>query len=111
MDWFRIGTLISFIPWIAISLTWLIVGWLMATHAFRLERRERLIVGIGLDLVPYLWFVNVLGHWLSATPTFALAGILVLITGVAFALPQFPPMDPVLGAEEECPVHICQPSD
>jgi hypothetical protein len=85
MYWFRTGTPLSFIPWIALSLTWLIGGWLLATHAFRLERRERLIVGVGLGLVPYLWFTNILGHWLAPTLTFALAGILVLLIGVAFA--------------------------
>ena len=85
MYWFRTGTPLSFIPWLAISLTWVIGGWLLATHAFRLEKRERLIVGVGLGLVPYLWFSNVLGHWLSPTPTFVLAGIIVLFIGVAFA--------------------------
>ncbi len=85
MYWFRTGTPLSFIPWIAISLTWLIGGWLLATHAFRLERRERVLVGVGLGLVPYLWFSNVLGHWLTPTLTFVLAGIIVLLIGVTFA--------------------------
>lgn len=85
MYWFRTGTPLSFIPWIAISLTWLIGGWLLATHAFRLEKRERLVVGVGLGLVPYLWFSNILGHWLTPTLTFVLAGIIVLLIGAAFA--------------------------
>jgi hypothetical protein len=58
---------------------------MLATHAFQLERRERLIIGFGLGLVPYLWFVNLLGHWASGLVAFGLGGVLVLLTGIAFA--------------------------
>ena len=85
MYWFREGTLINILPWLLVSAMWLVGGWLVATHAFRLERRERLIVGMGLGLVPYLWFVNVLGHGIPAGLTFTLAGIIVLLMGIAFA--------------------------
>lgn len=85
MDWFRDGTLISFIPWVVITIFWMLGGWMLATHAFRLDRRERLIVGFGLGLVPYLWFANLVGHWASGTIAFGLAGILVLLIGIAFA--------------------------
>jgi hypothetical protein len=85
MYWFRDGTALSLVPWVAISIIWLLGGWLLATHAFHLERRERLIVGFGLGLVPYLWFVNLLGHWVPSLTAFVLAGILVLLIGIAFA--------------------------
>jgi hypothetical protein len=85
MYWFRDGSPLSFIPWLAVSAIWLLGGWLIATHAFRLERRERLIVGIGLGLIPYLWFINVLSYWVPAGLAFVLAGVLVLLTGIAFA--------------------------
>ena len=85
MYWFREGTIINGLPWLLVSITWLVGGWLLATHAFRLERRERLIVGMGLGLVPYLWFVNVLGHSIPAGLTFVLAGVMVLLIGIIFA--------------------------
>jgi hypothetical protein len=85
MYWFRDGSPFSFLPWLAVSVTWLLGGWLIATHTFRLERRERLIIGIGLGLIPYLWFINILSHWTPASWAFILAGILVLLVGIAFA--------------------------
>ncbi len=84
MYWFR-QTPIQFIPWLVIAAVWLLGGWLLARHAFRLERRERLVIGAGLGLVPYLWFANILGHWLSPYVTFTLSGFVVLGLGLAFA--------------------------
>lgn len=64
---------------------WTLGGWLIATHAFRLEERERLLVGFGLGMAMYLWFVNLIGHWVGATPTFITAAFLVLGAGLVFA--------------------------
>jgi hypothetical protein len=85
MYWFRTGTPLNIIPWVLVSISWLIGGWLLATHVFNLEELERLIIWIGLGLLPYVWFVNVIRRWLTAVPAFVLAGILVLVIGVAFA--------------------------
>ena len=85
MYWFRDGNPLQLLPWLGITLVWLIGGWLIARHAFNMERRERLIVGAGLGLCSYLWFANLLGHWLPPMITFTLAGFIVLVIGVAFA--------------------------
>src|SRR3989337_336303 len=85
MYWFRVDNPWVFGVWLAVTAIRGIGGWLLATHAFRLERGERLIIGFGLGLVCYLWFVNLIGRWLTPDWTFAGAGILVLILGMAYA--------------------------
>lgn len=83
MYWYRDGSALSILPWLGVmALAWL-GGWLLASHAFRLERRERLIVGFGLGLVLYTFLANLLGHFLSPVLTFALPGLLVLLLGLA----------------------------
>lgn len=61
-------------------------GWLLATHAFNLERRERLLAGFGIGLFIYLWIVNLFGHWLNPYLAFIISAILVLVIGLFFAL-------------------------
>jgi hypothetical protein len=86
MYWYRDGSALSLLPWLlAMLLAWL-GGWLLATHAFRLTARERLIAGLGLGVVLYTWCANLIGHWLSPWWTFAGAALLVLIIGGLFAL-------------------------
>jgi hypothetical protein len=84
MYWFRQNP-IEFLPWLLIAALWIIGGWLLVTHAFRLDKRERLISGVGLGLMAYLWTVNVLVHWLPANYAFTGAGILIFLLGVASA--------------------------
>jgi hypothetical protein len=85
MYWFRADNPLVFLLWLAVAAVWAVGGWLLATHAFRLETRERLIAGFGLGLVCYLWFANLLGRWLSPTVTFIAAAFLVAALGLAFA--------------------------
>jgi hypothetical protein len=81
MYWYRDGNFLSLLPWLAtMAVVWL-AGWLLATHAFRLQARERLIVGLGLGLVLYTWLANLLGHWLSPELTFILPALLLLPIG------------------------------
>lgn len=83
MYWYRDGSALSILPWLGvIALAWL-GGWLLASHAFRLERRERLIVGFGLGVVLYTFLANILGHFLPPLLTFALPGLLILLAGLA----------------------------
>jgi len=84
MYWFRQNP-IEFLPWLLIAALWIIGGWLLVTHAFRLDKRERLISGVGLGLMAYLWTVNVLVHWLPANYAFTGAGILIFVLGVVSA--------------------------
>lgn len=85
MYWFRNESSLALLPWMAAMLVVWLGGWLLATHAFKLDKRERLIAGLGLGIASYAWLVNLLGRWLSADATFYGAAVLVLLAGVAFA--------------------------
>jgi hypothetical protein len=85
MYWLRTGNPLDFIPWLITALMWFAGGWLLATHAFNLEQRERPMTGLALGLIGYTFFANLLGHWLPADWAFTLAGILVLLLGFGFA--------------------------
>ena len=66
MYWLRSGNPLDFLPWLITALLWFVGGWLLATHAFNLEQKERPMVGLALGLVSYTFFANILGHWLPA---------------------------------------------
>jgi len=83
--WLRTDNPLLILGWLTTAAVWTLGGWLIATHAFRLEERERLLVGFGIGLVMYLWFLNLLGHWVEATTTFVVAAFLVVGAGLAFA--------------------------
>ena len=85
MYWLRTDNPLLILGWLATAAVWTLGGWLIATHAFRLEERERLLAGFGIGMVMYLWFVNLLGHWVEATTTFIAAAFLVVGAGLAFA--------------------------
>lgn len=85
MYWFRTEGPIVILLWLCIALVWIAGGWLIATHAFRLERWERLLLGFGIGLASYLWFINLIGRWLSPEWAFSLAAFMVAAIGVAFA--------------------------
>ena len=85
MYWFRADNPLIFLAWLLVAAVWCLGGWLLARHAFRLESRERLLIGLGLGLVVYLWFANLLGRVLHPTLTFVLAALLVLLVGLVFA--------------------------
>ena len=85
MYWFRHQNPLEFAPWLAVIALCALGGWLLATHAFRLERRERLLVGAGLGVFLYLWLVNLVGRWLSPWFAFTLPAFVVLLAGLAFA--------------------------
>lgn len=86
MYWYRDGSSLSLLPWLATMLAVWLAGWLLATHAFRLQARERLIVGLGLGLVLYTWLVNLLGQWLAPELAFTLPALLLLATGGLFGM-------------------------
>jgi hypothetical protein len=85
MYWYRDGGALSLIPWLAaMALLWL-GGWLLATHAFRLDRRERLIVGLGLGIVLYTWLVNIVGQFSSPQLAFLAPSIIIFLSGLGAA--------------------------
>jgi hypothetical protein len=85
MYWLRTGNPLDFIPWLVTALFWAVGGWLLATHAFNLEQKERPMTGLALGLIGYTWFANLLGHWLPADWAFISAGVCTLLLGLAFA--------------------------
>jgi hypothetical protein len=85
MYWLRSGNPLDFLPWLITALLWFAGGWLLATHAFTLEQKERPMVGVALGLVGYTFFANLLGHWLPADWAFISAGVAILLLGLAFA--------------------------
>lgn len=85
MYWLRVESPFTFLIWLATAALWILGGWSLATHAFRLEARERLMVGFGLGLASYLWFANLVGRWLPPSAGFVVAALLVFALGLAFA--------------------------
>lgn len=85
MYWFREGGNLNLLPWLIAMLAAWLGGWLLATHAFKLKKGERLIIGLGLGIVLYTWLANLLGHWVSADVIFYGAAGIVLLAGLAIA--------------------------
>ncbi len=70
---------------LAVSLAWSLGGLMMARHGFRLQSRERLLVGLGLGLSTYVTSANLIGRWLEPELSFPIAGGLVLGLGLTMA--------------------------
>jgi len=86
MYWFRIDNNAVFLVWVFVTVLYSFGGWLIATHAFKLTSKERILSGFGIGLVLYLWFCNLLGRWLDPTITFVISAIIVLGIGIALGL-------------------------
>lgn len=66
MYWFYAAPGWGLVLWLLSMLLVTAGGWLVATHLFSLESRERVLVGLGIGLVSYLWIVNWIGRVLPA---------------------------------------------
>jgi len=85
MYWFRNGSSLDLLPWLlAFLLAWL-GGWLLVSHAFKLNKNERLIAGLGLGVVLSAWLANIVGRWLPASLTFWVAPVVLLLAGALAA--------------------------
>jgi hypothetical protein len=82
MYWMRTGHWTDILSFVLLGLVWWSGGWLIAVHAFRLEPREQVPVGLGIGVVGFLFLANILGHWLAPDLSFWLAGWLVLGFGL-----------------------------
>jgi hypothetical protein len=82
MYWMRTGHWADILPLLILGAIWWVGGWLIAGYAFRLERRERPVVGLGVGVVGFTFFSNVFGHWLPPTASFWSAGLVVFIAGL-----------------------------
>ncbi len=92
MYWFRDGSNLALLPWLAaFALSWL-AGWLLATHSFKLNKHERLIFGLALGVVLSAWLLNFVGRWLPAELAFWAAPFILLLLAavVAWRSPQRP---------------------
>src|SRR5512138_3853663 len=87
MYWFFSGPGWGLVLWLACLLLVLVGGWLIATHAFALESRERVLCGLALGLVCYLAVSNWIGRVLPPFGTFLGAAIIVLLLGMLAAYP------------------------
>lgn len=87
MYWFHAGPGLGILLWLTSLLLIVAGGWLMVTHAFDLEPRERLLAGAALGLVCYLWIVNWVGRVTLPFWAFFGSSILVLLAGIATACP------------------------
>ncbi|MCW5855570.1 MAG: hypothetical protein KIT46_05925 [Anaerolineales bacterium] len=85
MYWYRDGSSLSLLPWLATMLLVWLAGWLLASHTFRLQSRERVIAGLALGLTLYVWLVNLFGRWLAPDLAFTLPALLLLVLAVLAA--------------------------
>lgn len=82
MYWYREGSALSLFPWLAVmALLWL-GGWLLASHAFRLDRRERLIIGFGLGILLYSWLANLTAQFFSPQIAFIAPALIIFLFGL-----------------------------
>jgi len=86
MYWYRDGNALSLLPWLLAFFAIWMGGWLIVSHVFRLQKRERLIIGMSLGIILYVWLINFLGHFLNPTLIFTLPAI--IIPGFGFFLAQ-----------------------
>jgi hypothetical protein len=85
MYWYRDGSALSLLPWLAtIALVWL-GGWLLVSRLFKLERKERLITGLALGIVLYSWLVNLIARFVAPNLGFLLPAILLFLLGALVA--------------------------
>lgn len=68
--------------WVAL---WVIGGYGITRYAFRLNKREHLLVGIALGLIVDTWLANILTLFLPAVSGFWIAAGLTFLTGILFA--------------------------
>lgn len=87
MYWFYSAPGWGSILWLLSMLLILAGGWLLATHIFTLESRERVLAGFALGLVCYLWIVHWIGRFLPPLWAFLLASVAVLLLGLGAAYP------------------------
>ena len=73
---------------IALSVQFLLIalcGWMLAKHAFSVSPKERIPVGLGLGLILFVFFSNLMGRWLPPEWGFQAAlAALAVIAGLAW---------------------------
>ena len=82
MYWNRTGSILDPLIFVALSLCWVIGGWLLVRRSGRFLKREQLVSGMASGLLLYIMLGNAIAHFLPLYPAFALTSALILIFGV-----------------------------
>jgi hypothetical protein len=82
--------LISFEPlaivfYVLETLVWMVGGWLIVSHAFKLRSAERLITGVATGFLLFIGLSNLFAHILPISISFWGSAILILLFGVLLA--------------------------
>ena len=85
MYWYRDGNALSLLPWLLVIFVIWMGGWLIVSHVFRLQKRERLLLGLALGIILYAWLINLLGHFLNPTLVFSLPALIISGFGIFLA--------------------------
>ncbi len=84
--------LIQNLPYLLATLAWVLLwatgGYWMVRSAFNLRSNELGLIGFSVGLVTQTWLTNLLARWIPFTTTIWLTAVIVLITGLIFALPE-----------------------
>lgn len=89
MYWSRTGSVLDLLLWLLLSGLWWAGGWLLSSYLFNQKPRERLFSGMAIGLFLFILFSNLLGRLLPLPAAFWLAGGLVLLAGLAVAIPAW----------------------
>jgi hypothetical protein len=84
MYWFRNDSFITIFPWVITAAAWFLGGWLIATHAFRIKKNERILFGFGIGLMLYLNLLNLLGRFMPSSISFVVPALCVLAGGLVY---------------------------
>jgi hypothetical protein len=82
MYWLWTGAFPGMLIWCLLMLGIVVGGWLIVSLVFDLDQHERVLVGLAVGLVSFLWLANWLGRWLLPYWTFVISGALVLFSGL-----------------------------
>jgi len=77
---------VGFLIW---TILWMLGGVLLIRGVFKLEKKEFLLIGVGVGLTIESWIANILGRFLDPLLAFWLATILTFLGGLTFCLPLF----------------------
>jgi hypothetical protein len=85
MYWLRSISILALVGYGILSLAWMVGGWLLASHAFRLSSRQRLTVGLAIGWVLFVVVSNLCAYLMLLPWNFWVASVLILSGGVLLA--------------------------
>lgn len=85
MYWLRSYSQFDFVSFILLSCIWILGGWLITTHTFRLRSSERFLNGTATGMVLFITLSNLLANLVELQIAFWLASSLILLGGLLIA--------------------------